>query len=768
MLRLFSFILLLLLFSNVLGQSYTFRGKISDQESLNALEGANIYFYYSKQGVISDKNGVFSLLLNLPKDSVIISYLGYKTQYLSVQNNIPLRIQLLEEENLLEEAVIEVDRNPIKNTQSGEIKLSARQIEKLPLIMGERDIIKTLQFVPGVQAGKEGQTGLFIRGGNSSMNLFLIDDIYIHNISHLGGFFSAINSDIISNLTFVRSGIPAYYGGRLSSVTAIETSSSCEQIELKGGIGTVSSQLDIKIPIRKINTSIQLSARRTYFDLIQPFFRSENENSILNKNISTSFYDGFIKTETKFNNNNRISLEYFRTKDDFHDISTENKRVMDWGNDLFGIEWKHIFTSRLYSKFKLSNSNYRYNFEGLDFPYKYSILSKINISSFKNTNTLRWNIHKLVFGIEYNYTIDLPKDVSATLNSEPLLFNNVGNFYSHNPSLFVSDRISFSEKFTAIIGLRLSSFLHVGSYKNYNSSKQYAKNELVKAFVGFEPRLSLNYELNKSSSIKLSYHRIFQYFHQATLSTFSLPVDFYYPSTVEANPQESNQITIGLNKLFKGIDFALEAYYNNIRNLSEFKNGSVNNLFNDNMYGDIVFGKAQSVGLEFSVHRKWEGWTGLLSYALSKSISQFPQINGGEWFSSTFDRPHNLNSLVSYTLNKKWSFSITFIFTSGQNFTAPSDIRIINESPVISYAKKNSMRYPNYHRADVSVSYQLRAKKLRSSVLNLTIYNVYNNKNPFLINYKISGGYQEKSIQITPSITTLFPFLPTISWRFNF
>ena len=756
------------MFGNVLGQSFTFHGKILDQEKSTALEGANIYFYHSKKGVISNKDGGFSILLDLPQDSVIISYLGFKTQSLTLRNNTYLKIQLLEEENLLEEAVVEIDRNPIKKTQSGEIKLSARQIEKLPLIMGERDIIKTLQFVPGVQAGKEGQTGLFIRGGNSSMNLFLIDDIYIHNISHLGGFFSAINSDIISNLTFVRSGIPAYYGNRLSSVTAIETNPVSESLEVKGGVGTVSSQIDIKIPLHKINTNIQLSARRTYFDLIQPFFRSENESSILNKDISTSFYDGFVKTETKLNSNNRVSLEYFRTKDNFHDIGTENKRVMSWGNDLIGLEWRHIFSSQFYSKFKLSNSNYRYDFEGLDFPYEYSVLSKINVSSFKNTNTLNRNNHRFVFGLEYNYTIDLPKEVSAKLNSEPLEFNNIGNFYSHNPSLFISDKISFSEKFTAIIGLRLSSFFHVGSYINYNSSEQYANNELVKAFYGLEPRLNLNYEINKASSVKLSYHRIFQYFHQATLSTFSLPVDFYYPSTIEADPQESNQITMGLNKIFKGFDIALEAYYNHISNLSEFKNGSVNNLFNDNMYGDIVFGKAQSVGLELSVHRKWKKWTGLFSYALSKSVSQFPELNGGEWFSSTFDRPHNLNSLISYTLNKKWSFSVTFILTSGQNFTPPSDIRIINETPVISYAEKNSMRYPNYHRADLSVSYKLRAKKLSTSILNLTIYNVYNNKNPFLINYNVSGGYEEKSIHITPSITTLFPFLPTISWRFNF
>ena len=766
--KFFLFILILGFSLNSIGQSNVFKGKVLDAKSSKALDGANIYFYHSKKGLISNLNGEFSISLRLEQDSVIISYLGYTTQTLAISKNTYTIIKLEPQDLVLEEAVVEVEYNPIKNTQSGEIKLNSRQIEKLPLIMGERDIIKTLQFVPGVQAGKEGQTGLFIRGGNSSMNLFLIDDIYIHNISHLGGFFSAINSDIISNLTFVRSGIPAYYGGRLSSVTAIETNPSTEKIEMKGGIGTVSSQLDIKIPIEKINTNIQLSGRRTYFDLIQPFFRSKDENSILNKDISTSFYDGFIKTETKFNPKNRVSLIYFRTRDNFYDIGTEDERVMTWGNDIFGIEWKHIFSRKFYSKIKISNSNYRYNFSGQDFPYNYSILSKINVSSVKNTYHLSKNNQHFTFGLEYNYTIDLPKEVSATLNNQPLEFENSGNFYSHNASLFISDEISFTEKLKAIIGLRLSSFLHIGPYYDYSSNKQFKNNEPVKSFLGLEPRLNFNYMLNSSSSLKLSYHRIFQYFHQASLSTFSLPVDFYYPSSTRAKPQESNQISLGFNKIIKGFDISLETYYNRISNLSEFKNGSVNNLFNDDMYSDIVFGIAQSVGLELSIHKKWKELTGILSYALSKSVSKFSELNGGEWFPSTFDRPHNLNCLLSYSLNKKWSFSATFIFTSGQNFTPPSDIRIINEMPVINYSKKNSVRYPNYHRADISVSYQLRAKKLRESMLNLTIYNIYNNKNPFLINYKINGGYDEKSINITPSITTLFPFLPTLSWRFKF
>lgn len=764
----FILILLSILLLKAGAQTYTYQGKILDSLHSESLAGVHLYFYHSKQGVITNKNGTYAIDLPFPKDSVFISYLGYKTKVQMLTHNPFSTIQLVKENQILEEATVAYEFDDIQKTQSGVVHLSSKDLEQLPFILGEKDIIKILQFTPGVQTGKEGQTGLFVRGGNRSMNLYLIDDIYIHNISHLGGFFSAINPAIARHVSFIRSGIPANYGGRLSSVTDIKTSAKTEQLEINTGIGTVSSQININLPLNKINSSIQIAGRRSYFDLIQPFFRSKDEASILNRDIKSYFYDGFFKLEHHINKNNQLSFLYYRTKDDFHDINTDNTRDMSWGNDIYGLEWKHIFSSQFYSKMKISNSNYKYNFSGNENPYQYAISSKINNSSFKNTYNFNKNNHQIVFGIAYNYTHNIPKEVSVTVKGEPLSFENPSAFLSHGLSLFLSDEIAFNEKLKINFGLRMSSFFHVGDYFDSFTGIQYKRAELVKSFYGFEPRFNINYLISKKTALKFSYHRIFQYFHQATLSTLSLPIDFVYPSSIHARPQEANQVTLALQKNTHGFKIELESYYNLIQHLTEFKNGSVNNIFNDHMYQDIISGTAQSAGLELSVKKSIGRTSIIASYALTKSISRFKALNNGDWFSSSFDRPHNLNCLLNFKLNKRWRISATFIFSSGQNYTPPTGIRIINETPIIDYAAKNAMRYPNYHRADLSISYHFKTKQFKSSIIDLTIYNVYNNKNPFFINYKIKGGYAQKSIRITPKINTLFPFMPTIAWHCKF
>ncbi len=743
----------------VSSQVYSIDGVINDAEN-TPLEGANIYLIENKNGAYSNREGSFNLSNVTLPDSAVISFVGYNTQKIKITNNKQLLIKLNPSGNILEGAVVVDSYNRLRDVNSGEIKLNSKDIENLPIVFGEQDIVKLLQFLPGVQQGKEGQSGMFVRGGNNSMNLFLIDDIYLHNTSHIGGFLSAINSDIIGDLTFNKSGIPAKYGGKLSSVVAVNTDPSSDEFTAKGSIGLISSKISIKQPIKSINTDIQISGRRTYFDLVKPIFSNDGSNSMLNGNLDYYFYDFTIKTKTRINNKNEISFLAFNTFDLYRDNNEDSYKDMQWGNTLLGLEWKHYYRDNIIGKTIISKSNYKFSFEGIAYPYTYTIDSDVNIYSFKNQTFIQQKNNKIKFGVEYNYNEINPKLVSASLNGGKLKVENPGILYSHDFSFYISDEFAVTKDLLINVGLRFSNFIRtkIEEENNLLSNKYY---------YGIEPRLSIRYILDRSTSLKLSYNRIFQYFHQATMASLSLPIDFYMPSTIDIAPQEVNQISIGAYKKLEGFDLGVESYYKLISNMSEFKNGSINNLFNPNLYDDMVFGETHSFGLEFSVSKKVDKINLMASYTLSKSISIFDEINDGNTFSSAFDRPHNFNALINYEITDKLNISGVFVFTSGQNYTAPTDIRIINESVVVNYSNKNSERYPNYHRADVSVTYKFENRKHFKSKLNLTIYNFYNNKNPFYIDYIITGDIADGGVEIEKQVTTLFPILPTITWMFE-
>ena len=740
-------------------QETSIEGKVFDNIN-EPLEATNIYLVKNKKGVYTNSKGYFVLAdVTLP-DTAIVSFIGYGTQKIIISSNEFLKINLISSGNVLEDAVVTDIYNSVDDVQAGEITLNSKDIEKLPIIFGEQDIVKMLQFLPGVQQGKEGQSGMFVRGGNNSMNLFLIDDIYLHNTSHIGGFLSAINTDIIESLTFSKSGIPAEFGGKLSSVTSIQTNPSSEEFTAKGSIGVISSKISIKQPIEAIKTDIQITGRRTYFDLVKPLFSNDDNNSLLNKNLSYFFYDYSIKTKTKINSKNELSFLLFNTYDSYVDNSENSYKDMSWRNTLIGLEWKHYFLDNFISKTIVSNSKYDFKFKGLAYPYKYSIDSDIDIYSIKNINYIFSENNRIKFGFEYNFNQNIPKYVNAKLSDVQLEVENPGKLYSHDFSFFVSDEFALNDNLLFNAGLRISNFINTNLDNDiYDASYKY--------YYGIEPRLSVRYTLDKKTSIKFSYNRIFQFYHQATMASLSLPIDFYMPSTVDIAPQEVNQVSIGYYKNIRGFNISAETYYKLISNMSEFKNGSINNLFNPDLYDDMVFGKTYSYGLELSVSKNIDKMMFMTSYTLSRSISEFEDINEGNPFPSAFDRPHNFNTLVSYDISDKWEVSGVFVFTSGQNFTAPSDIRIINESVIVNYSDKNSMRFPNYHRLDVSVTYKFKERKGFKSKLNFTIYNVYNNNNPFYIDYVVSGSIEDNSITIKPETTTLFPVMPTITWMFE-
>jgi len=743
--------------SSLFGQTSPIKGNVYDNKTKKPLVGAYIYFIKKGKGVYTGKDGFFSTNLEIKKDSVLIYKEGY-TQYKTILNDASNYVFYLDEK-LEELDAILIKSSNQKNSskvESGDIVFYAKDINNMPFIFGESDVMKLIQYTPGVQQAKEGQSGILVRGGNGSMNLTLVDDIYLHNTSHIGGLISGINSDFIRKMTFSKAGFDASYGGRLSSVTSIETTSGIESFQIDGNIGLVTSKATLKAPIAAINTNVVLSGRRTYFDLVKPLFGKSEDNSLLSPNNNYYFYDYLIKITTDLGQKDQVNLLYYATKDSYIDEGGVDTRVSNWSNLLYGANWTHIFSDSFRSKTILSKSNYKFHFDSSIYPYDYNLDSSIDIITFKEQFFLNKRNHFIKFGIEYNNINNLPRKVDLSILDSPIIIDNQISYKTHDLSVYFDDKIEINYNLMLKVGLRLTTFINATDTK-----------EDRKYYVVPEPRLSLNYKLRDIESIKFSFQRLYQFLHQASVSSLSLPLDFYLPSNANVKPQLSNQVSMGYFFDKENFHFGVSPYYNYISNYIEFKNGSINNLFNNNIYNDIVFGSLQSLGLEVSLQAELGKLSGALSYTLSSTKAKFNQINNGKLFNTVFDRPHNLSISTNYQLNSKVQFGALFVLTSGQNHTPPKDIRIVDEEAIINFADKNSARYPTYHRLDLSCTYTIAERKEWTSKLNFSIYNTYNNKNPFFINYNIQGGLDDNTISVETETQTLFPILPSITWIFS-
>ena len=739
------------------GQTLAVEGYVYDDKDKVPLSDVFIYFVKNDKVVYTGKNGYFSASLIIQKDSIKIFKEGYNQLETIISSNTSNFFYLREKVEELDAVVINSsNKNNSSKVELGDIVFYSKDLNKMPFILGEVDAIKLIQYTPGVQQAKEGQSGLLVRGGNGSMNLTLLDDIYIHNTAHIGGVISGINSDIIRKMTFSKAGFDAAYGGRLSSVTSIETPSNIESFQMDGSIGLLTSKVTLKSPIDKLNTSIILSGRRTYFDLLKPFFKGSNDNSLLSPEKDYFFYDYFAKTSTNLRDQDQINLLLYATKDFYNDQGENRERESHWSNLLYGVNWVHFFNDYFRSKTTVSKSNYNFHYSSNLFPYNYELNSYMDVTTLKEQFFLNSENHFMNFGVEYNYTNNLPKKIDLNILDSPIVVENQIFYETHDLSAYFNDKIEIDDKLKLKIGLRLTSFL--------NTTEEV---KTRKGYLVVEPRISLNYKLRDMESIKFSYQRLHQFLHQASVSSLSLPVDFNLPSNSNLKPQLSNQFSMGYYLDKEYFHLGLTPYYNYISNYIEFKNGSINNLFNNNIYEDIIFGNIQSYGLEVSLKAERNKFNGTLSYTLSSTEAQFDEVNNGKSFKTSFDRPHNLNVILNYQLNSKIEFGALFVLTSGQNHTPPKDIRIVNEEAIINFASKNSSRYPVYHRLDLSCTYSIKETERWKSKLNFSIYNAYYNKNPFFIEYKINGDLDDNMFSVDLETQSLFPILPSVTWSFQ-
>ncbi len=753
--------LYILIFLFVVKQTFSQQkidSKVYDIETKKPVSDVAIQIENTNKWFVTDANGTFKIE-DLEKHSFLIfSKIGYKKLKIALKD-IEERIYLIPKVSRLKEVKIlsrTFSSSQLKKVVSDQIYLSKKDIEQLPFILGEKDVIKLIQYTPGVQQGTEGQSGLLVRGGNGSMNLTLLDNIYLHNISHLGGLFSSINSDFVQSLEFSKSGFDAEFGGRLSSVTDIKTLSVSDSTQFKGSIGLLTSKLSSNIKINSKN-NLLLSGRRTYLEIFKPFLKPDN--SLLSSKKNYLLYDFLIKHSLEISDKNSLETTFYKTKDKFTDKTKGRNSSFIWGNTIIGTTFKHKFSDYLQSETTLFNSFYNLSLNNDDaFLFNYSAKSSFGIYGLKHH--FLWNKpskYIVKFGGQYNRNKILPKDVKAKINNTPLEILNQETYFYEDINVFADIEIPINLKLAVKTGVRATTYIN-------------QKNELInrEIFYALEPRLSLKYKLSNNQVFKASYQRLSQFVHQASVNSFNSPTDFFIVSTGNVKPQVVNQFSIG--HVFEQGTVQLESavFYKDVNGFTDFENGSANNLLSNNIYDDILVGKLKSYGLEFSVNKKIKKLTSQLALTLSKTRAKFDRINNGNYYPTIFDRPINFNSINHYKLNDMLEFGALFLFTSGQNYTRPKDIRILNQQPILNFESKNASRYPNYHRLDLSCTYTFKQKRKLNSKLNFTIYNIYNNKNPFFISSALWGDVEESYIQITDNIDNLFPILPTVNLMFSF
>ena len=799
---------------NLQSQNFSISGTVKDGRNGETVIGATIFLKEINKATSTNQYGFFSLSAPTGKYTLNVSYLGYKTitQEINLQKNININISFTPAETNLEEVEVttKAGNENVKTTQMSAITLDMAEIKKIPAFMGEVDILKTIQLLPGVKSAGDGNTGFYVRGGGPDQNLILLDEAPIYNASHLMGFFSVFNGDAIKNVTLIKGGMPAQYGGRLSSVLDITMKDGNNQnFQVDGGIGIIASRLTIQGPIVKNKSSFLISARRTYIDILAKPFLDKSDF----KGTSYFFYDLNAKFNYIINDKNRIYLSGYYGRDKFQYTSLEDNfsTQIPWGNASGCLRWNHIFNPKLFSNTSLIFTNYDFSFIAKQEDFQATIKSGITDYGLKyDLNYFPNSRHNIKTGINYIFHTFTPTSVSAKQGSTVFDLGKATKLYAHDASIYISDDWDISQNLKINAGMRFSNFAQIGPFNRYkkdfrgiiNDTIRYKTGDIVAYYNGLEPRFSMRYSLNPSSSLKASYTRNFQYIHLATISSVSLPTDVWMPCTEVIHPQISNQYALGFFKNFKQNMFetSIEAYYKTMSNQIEYKEGSQpsDNVY-DNPDNAFTFGKGWAYGAEFFIKKRLGKFTGWVGYTLSWTWRQFAEINYGQKFLAKYDRRHDASLVITYDANKQWNFGLIWVYGTGNRGTLPNGFFLYEGSLSNDYGLRNSYRFAPYHRMDVNITFSPnRTKKLekRRSVLReqyrqqgkdttdiivtkkwtknfsnsftLSIFNVYNRYNPYFIYLTRKGDFTNGTLQVGAKQVSLFPILPSFTWNFKF
>lgn len=769
-----AFVFLFFAFSAAAQDKYVLSGYVKDAATGETLIGAAVAVADSAGlGTVTNAYGFYSLELPAGPHRLRFSYVGYAGEEATVTLNEAkrLNVELTEESVELQEVVVKArpDDANVKSTEMGTVGLQMDNVKKLPALMGEVDVLKTIQLLPGVLSAGEGNAGFYVRGGGPDQNLVLLDEAVVYNPGHLLGFFSVFNADAIKNTTLIKGGMPAQYGGRLSSVVDIQMKEGNDrEYAMEGGIGLVASRVTFEGPIVEERSSFIVSARRTYaLDLAQPFL---DNTSFAGTNYY--FYDLNAKANYRFSDEDRLYFSTYFGRDvlQFRSNARDFNFDMPYGNATATLRWNHLFSDKLFMNVSAIYNDYDFGFSGGQGDFRIGLESgvrdwngKVDFEYFPNPN------HHLRFGANYTYHRLTPSLATATNGDE--VFGNEGEIrYAHESAVYLADEMKIGPGIRLNAGLRVSAFTQLGPYTSKQDSTEYAAGEPVKTYIGVEPRLAATFYLNAVSSLKAGVTVANQYLHLVSNSTSTLPTDIWMPSSEIIKPQIGVQYALGYFRNFRDnrYEASVEVYYRDLYNQIDFRENYVDNVAND-LEEEFVFGQGRAYGLELFLQKKKGRFTGWIGYTLSRTERIFPEINNGNPFPAIYDRRHDLSVVANYTLNKKWEFGGAFIFGTGNAFTPVQRLYFIDQFPVQEYGPRNSARLQDYHRVDFSATYTPKpdSKARFRSSWNFSVYNAYSRQNPFFIYYDFESDPNAGTAAARAYQVSLFPVIPSVTWNFS-
>ncbi len=750
--------------------------------------GVNVIFPSLHKGVVTNEYGFYSITVPEGDYEVSINFLGFSTvsQSINLDKNLRLNVALEESVESLDAVYVKdnVEKLNIRTPQMSVNALSAATIKKIPVVLGEADVIKSILLLPGVTSGGEGASGFNVRGGSVDQNLILLDEAIIFNSSHLFGFFSVFNPDAIKDLKLYKGGIPASYGGRVSSVLDIyQKEGNSKALKASGGIGAVASRLLIEGPIIKDKAAFLLGGRASYAHLFLPLFDNDNK---------AYFYDLNTKVNYKLDPKNNFYLSGYFGRDIF---GISDSFVNTYGNAVVNLRWNHLFSNKIFSNLSLIYSDYYYglllDFVGFDydsgirnFNLKYDFQHFIN------------NSFKLNYGVNSIYYRFDPGYIKPNRPDSGIIAEQLTKKYANESAIYIEAEHTVTPRLTLRYGLRLSYFMRFGQKElnvyendnpiNYNTNLSIyqpadpiattspGRGKVVRSFTNAEPRFSLSYALDDNKSFKASYNRMAQYLHLISNTNSPTPLDIYAPSGKYIRPQLLDQYAVGYSTNIKNGAFSLEteAFFKKVRNRLDYRNGA-QLIASKAIEREILVGKSRAYGLELLFKKNTGAFTGWLAYTLSRSEQRTPGrtaietgINNGNWYPTAYDKTHDISITASYDLNDKWNFNVNFLYQTGQPTNYPVSQSQFQQLIIPNFGPRNAQRLPSYNRLDLSATLtpdKNKSRKLKSEWV-FSIYNIYNRKNAASINFRenVDTGVNE-AIR-----TSIFGIIPSVTYNFKF
>jgi len=785
---LFAGIVLLLCSAAQAQQKFTLSGTVRDSSNGEDMIGATVFVKEINAGTVTNAYGFYSITLPIGTYTVSITYVGFQTieKTVELNGNTKLDISLPEQRLETKEVVITAERKDaqVKNLEMGTNKLEMKTINSIPPLLGEVDVIRTIQLLPGVSSVGEGATGFNVRGGSIDQNLVLLDEAPVYNSAHMFGFFSVFNPDAVKEIKLSKAAIPAQYGGRLSSVLDVRMKEgNMKKLGVQGGIGFIFSRLTVEAPIIKNKASFIIAGRRSYGDILaRPFLSGDFKDAKL------YFYDLTVKTNYLINDKNRLFLSGYFGRDVFGFPGAG----FSWGNSTATLRWNHLFNSKVFMNLTGYYSNYSY---------------KLNFGEDKEEDYFEWTAKILNYSVKPDFTWYLNSKNTVTFGAQSIYYTFVPSNgfgvsrgttsdislpkeYAMENAIYMANEQKLLPKLTLQYGLRVSFFNYLGpgtakiyggepgNYKREPVAiETYGDWETIQAYATPEPRVAVNYSLNDKSSVKASYNHMAQYIHLISNTTASIPVDVYMPSTNNLKPQLSDQYSLGYFRNFGKdgqFEVSVEGFYKDMFNQLDYVDGA-DIRFNENLEGEIIPGVGRAYGAEFYLKKAEGRFTGWISYTLSKSERKVQGINQSDWYPNRYDRRHNLSIVGIYELTKRWNISSTFTYGSGTPYTFATDKFMVQDITVPQNpgAPRNNYRLPAYHRLDVAATLKSVPKERKSKIfknysweLVIAVYNLYNRKNAFAILPRQNPD--DPMISEAVRFSIFGSFIPAVTYNFKF